>query len=434
MWTKTFKYTGIMRNDERWAERTGRREWHIQEPTTPQELDYLHWLNQKAIAESVVDSVSADEKQPLIDLLKLHAGRNSEYHYDSHGRRFDAENFDSIKQQMIKVGAPASLEFMGDMDAMARYTLFLNSRYPALDWSAVRFTYIENPDQPNHPDTLLPNEWLLDIVDTAKLGAVITHDAQAVLGQKFSPDMDYLFQRWFMVGSFKELNDAYQQALASPDNKPPANVSSSLEAIASRSEYYAGNIELLATHNKQFYPSQNPYEPLVSWNPYETQIMSLMVSLERHYDWLHDSLRSSPKPAGYQSRQNPLSRLKNSSQETRNRAESIAFEPSGEMGNLDPEKDTNSSTPEKKQEPQKAIDGDALWANGHQVFTTAEASAVLKISAKTLLRRIRTNEIRAVKMGNSYRIQRAELENALTQPYERRLDLGNDDYDPELGF
>lgn len=434
MWTKSFKYTGFMRNDERWAERTGSREWHIREPATPQELDYLHWLNQRAIAESVVRSVSADEKQPLIDLLKLHAGRNSEYHYDSHGRRFDAENFDSIKQQMIAVGAPASLEFMGDMDAMARYTLFLNSRYPALDWSAVRFTYIENPDQPNHPDTLLPNEWLLDIVDTAKLGAVITHDAQAVLGQKFTPDMDYLFQRWFMVGSFKELNDAYQQALASPDNKPPANVSSSLEAIVARSEYYAGNIELLATHNKQFYPSQNPYEPLVSWNPYETRIMSLMVRLERHYDWLYDSLRSSAKPATYQSRQNPLSRLKNSSQEKRNRVESIDFEPSAKPSTLDLEKDTKESMPEKKQEAPKAIDGDALWANGHQVFTTAEASAVLKISAKTLLRRIRTNEIRAVKMGNSYRIQRAELENALTQPYERRLDLGNDDYDPELGF
>lgn len=404
-----------MRNDERWAERTGRREWHIQEPTTPQELDYLHWLNQKAIAESVVDSVSADEKQPLIDLLKLHAGRNSEYHYDSHGRRFDAENFDSIKQQMTAVGAPASLEFMADMDAMARYTLFLNSRYPALDWSAVRFTYIENPDQPNHPDTLLPNEWLLDIVDTAKLGAVITHDAQAVLGQKFSPDMDYLFQRWFMVGSFKELNDAYQQALASPDNKPPANVSSSLEAIASRSEYYAGNIELLATHNKQFYPSQNPYEPLVSWNPYETQIMSLMVSLERHYDWLHDSLRSSPKPAGYQSRQNPLSRLKNSSQETRNHAESIAFEPSDEPSTLEPEKDTKESTPKKKQEPQKAIAPKAKpaktydWSN--PVWTRNQVAEWLGVTPDTVSRWVKQGKLPHVPLPNGgLRFDKAVLE------------------------
>ena len=430
-----------MRNDERWHRRNSKTAWGIQPPSAPQEVDYLHWLNQKAIAETVLSSVSDVEKQPLLDLLELNAVRGSEYHYEKHGRRTDAEQFEAIKQKMIAVGAPASIEFMGDMEAMSRYTLFLNSRYPALDWSAVRFTYIENPIQPHRPDTLLPNEWLLDIDETAKLAAILTHDVKTVLGEKFNPDMDYLFQRWFMVGGgMNDLHIAYRQALELPDNKPVSGVSSSLDAIAKRAEYYAGNIELLATHNRQFYPSQNPYEPLVSWNPYETQIMRLMVTMERHYDWLYESLTNGLKMPVHQQHQNPLARLRETNgQPAKNRENTVTFEASPELSTSDLEKDTKQSTPAENREPRKVTvkpvpDGKTLLESGQMVFTTQEAAVILSLSVKQVTALCRSNELPAVKIGRGYRIKRENIEKLTEQRYTDPINDDEDKYDDDMGF
>ena len=46
-----------------------------------------------------------------------------------------------------------------------------------------------------------------------------------------------------------------------------------------------------------------------------------------------------------------------------------------------------------------------------QVFTAAEAATILGVHKETMRRYLRTQQIKAVKTGSSYRVSRTDLEN-----------------------
>jgi excisionase family DNA binding protein len=58
-------------------------------------------------------------------------------------------------------------------------------------------------------------------------------------------------------------------------------------------------------------------------------------------------------------------------------------------------------------------DGDRYMTNGSALLTVAEVAASMRVSTMTVYRLIRSGDLRAMRVGRSYRVRRSEVEDYL---------------------
>ncbi|MGP4993745.1 helix-turn-helix domain-containing protein [Glutamicibacter ardleyensis] len=440
----------------------GSRPNPISMPTNKVDREYVEWIRARRVADRTVEELAFTESMLLSDLYKAYSTPDSD---DAFTRSQQANYEQSLLKQAVKLGAPKTIEFTSIPEGFQSYLLWLAGKYPKLNWEPVFQTYYREPNPPQRTGKHLTGEWNLSEEQELLLTLRVHADLIPAIGKSWngrlldSYDDDNYERIEALLESLKTMHDC----------NPVKAIEFNLPQLRERANYYTTHIDKLALHSLLFDPSADSFEDSELTN-LPGFSMSDLLTVESYYEGEIERLTGKPYVVSI----DPMTGMKP--------VNSIAFDGFEDSQTLDLEKDTNQSTPPVNEEPPKAIansgenpgntitfggsedfqtpdhekdtkqsipevnakaskaiekpilDGGMLWDSKQEVFTTAEAAAILKVSAKTLRKKIKSNEIRAIKMGSGFRIQRGELTRAIEQPFKDRLDTGNDDYDPESGF
>lgn len=313
----------------------GSRPLPITLPDSKVDRSFVEWIRARYTAERTIEELDFNEELLLSDLHKAYSTPDSD---DAFNRSRRASYEQTLLLRAIKLGAPRTIEFMAIPEGYQTYLLWLSGKYPRLNWEPVFETFYREPLPPQRTGKPLMGEWNLTEEQELLLTLRIHADLIPATGKPWGGRLLDSYDD----DSHERIESLMESLKTTHDFEPVKAIEFNLPQLRERANYYTTNADKLALHSLLFDPAIDPYEDSELTNqPGFT--MSDLLAVEAYYEWEIERLTGEP----YVVSVDPMTGMKP--------VKSIAFGASGEMGNLDLEKDTKESTTEKKQEPQKAI-------------------------------------------------------------------------------